>query len=418
MSDIRRSIKILLMKNRVWLAMLFILAVFAMFFNLQGSIQIMEYNLKEVHRNLDAYEKNIPMPTIYEMDHKELTISKEDYVSKEDFQQLNEKIKKAYGENDKNSDKTDEYFMNYTIFLEEKGLIDGANRNSYDRLSNVKGLNGYIPIFENQMLTIFIAFVLGILLSSMEHITSFYSFIQSLPWPRWKTYIGRYIIGLITLLIILILGILMNYLLFKNSGISELIIFESDPSIILGYILKTIGSYGIVLGSGMLCGSFVGHLGMLIVVFGYLDILLSDIGFIIELFTGETYFGLIRFKHTFDQLPILIRTLIQPVQGLAIDKNIILTQGIGLLIVSIIYLLIGVYRYNRGDKGRSGVFILNPYLSKIIEILAIITTSAFIVNMLSFTIIETQALNIGLFIISLIISYKFYHFLFKVRIGI
>ncbi len=424
MRDINRAFKILIKQYGMWILLFAVVLLVAQAVSVQSKLESMYGNMDK------SYNEILLMDSISSSGNAPKWDSFKD-VKREynlgDLKKLNELSLKNFDKYIR--DEFDEDGMtieNYIFFLIDNGeyqreMEEGfynSERGYKEVLSSVQSLDGTRILIYGNTIVLFVAVVLGIALTSGEHLTPFYQFSRTLPWPRWKDLMAKTLLGGLTLILLYLLMIGVNYLMLMGSSLKELFTFNYIDNIYWS-LITNLSTYFFILGIGCFAGNFIGHLGMLGMGFVGIDLYTWNFEMIYHIIT-RTYPGdigmITRFSKQINQLPIVLRTMISPFSAAQMGGN---GWAVGFLILGSIYLALGFIYHNYSNAERSGMMILNPLLSKFIFAMAVITTTAILSSMFFF-IGSTGYGVVGYlaFALFFFISYKVYRVLFKIRIGI
>src|SRR5699024_7893149 len=272
---------------------------------------------------------------------------------KEDIQKLTELTIKNYDRTKASEEGEDIASIDsYLFFLADYGEYpDGKQPDFYQSdtqllqvIKNINTLDGTKILGYGNAAITFLALVLGIMLTSGEHLTPFYQFSRTLPWPRWKDLLSKTLLGTLSIALFYLLMLGINYLMLINSPMRELFTFNYMDRIYFP-LIGNLGLYFLVLGIGCFAGNFLGHLGMLGMAYAGIELYTWDLEMLYQILTNfnENTLNLVtRFGKQIDKLPEILRTVISPWRTM---RNSSGTWAIGFLILGLVYLVLG-FVYN------------------------------------------------------------------------
>lgn len=427
MRDFKRASKLLWYKNRLAIALMgmFLILSFALYASsvstrLESKIVTTYLDLKVMVDNNNYYDDfhKKGYKSIIEEDGAENIVKSSKEYTKEIAKKYNIDVEKL-----KDPEKVDEYYSEYfeKMNYEEDSQRGGAfytvqNALSYiDLNTNEYKLDISEEVFGINIALIIFAVLLALFFSGLENITPYFEFTKMFPWTKNKTYGVKAINGVLLILAFSIIGALISYFtIINNKYFGSYFILKDSLRYVLSYFILPIGLFLIALSVGEISGNFLGNFGLFII--AILGLWLVEY----NLATPFRYLGLDSISKIIFDIGESIReikflnVLLYPIYGMtdSIDKTI--SFGI----TSIIFFILG-YLFMRISKNeRNGLMILNNTFSKIIEIIAIITSVNLIgevfQSVTNFSAIGTLIMYIVLIIINII----FWRRMFKIRIGI
>lgn len=122
-----------------------------------------------------------------------------------------------------------------------------------------------------------------------------------------------------------------------------------------------------------------------------------------------------RISSIIDNLNSMVLVIFSPIDGFILsNKNFSIIMG--LVVLSLIFLILGIYWTKTAKAERSQMLVLKDRTSKFVEFMAILST-ANIVQEIANSFDIGRLASIIIFFITLAIAYKFYQILFKSRVG-
>lgn len=410
MLDFKRFYKIQIKRNGIWFLALAILLLIVQVNHIQESIEHINYRIVEDKLisdliidgidfgddpNYYIYENNIPIRT--------------DEILPENY--IEEILKTQHLIENLNDEKAIEYggqSSDYFYYL--SGNKINLSQNNFD-------------FFKPNSLFLFVVGFLAFLLTSLEHLTPYYEFSRTFPWSNRKSYLMKVLLGLIiiTILYFIILGI--NYSIVNNSNIQNIYTFEDTGLQVFLNLGYNLGVYLLSLGLGTLAGNFLGHIGLLIIGVGGIELIFTNIQYfrtnILGIYDDYSYSW---FFDLNEKIPLPIRAIINPMHYNydGSFKYFYSQKHINFIILGIFIGLFAFAMLNRIREERTGMLVLNKAISNYTKVLAILSTTMLIHSILNATVFYSSGLGLNL-IIMLILGFlvsKFYNFLFNARIGV
>lgn len=427
MRDINRSLKILAQKYGMWILLFSVVLLVAQTVSVQMKLETIQIQFE------DHYQGILPMDSIENTAkiQKQESHRLEKKYGPEDIKKLNEIALKNYDRVKGSSYSDDQMTIeDYQYFLISYGDYSPKDEEHFFRsdsqfmkiLTEVTELDGTSILSNGYGVVLFLAAILGIILTSGEHLTSFYQFSRTTPWPRWKDLMAKTLLGLVTVTLLFALIVALNYFILQSSPIRALFALNHLDDVFSRY-LACVATYFFVLGIGSFAGNFLGHLGMLLV--GYLGIELYtwDIQMIFSVITRTDNFRVSfieRILKQVDNLPDILRVMISPMRVIAGNADTTrLPIVLGFLLLGLIYLALGFLYHEHSNAERSGMMILPPWLAKFIFAMAVITTTVILSSMFFFFgTVSAGYFGYVAFVLFFFISYKVYRVLFGIRIGL
>lgn len=261
---------------------------------------------------------------------------------------------------------------------------------------------------------IILAVVVAFLLSS-EFMTTFYKFMRQVPVKREGVYVAKVIFGILSLMVYLVVSLGINYLLVRNTPFENILTFSGIGSILGKYILKTITVFLGAFGVGTVSGNIVGFFGMLIITFGGIILEELYLRFYQIFFNTDsiTFSDLSNFRKMMEKNPIY--SIVNSANTILFGKYIL-----NIVFLCVLYFLIGLIVTKLNDGSRTTKCIVLKGVSKVIMVVAIITTvcaSTLLINGIFGSGSGVGILMYPFAAFMLFVSYKFYKMLFEVNIG-
>lgn len=277
-----------------------------------------------------------------------------------------------------------------------------------------KGLISGSKILSLNFSLIILAVVVAFLLSS-EFMTSFYKFMRQVPVKREGVYVAKVIFGILSLMVYLVVSLGINYLLVRNTPFGNILTFSGIGSSLGKNILKSIAIFLGAFGVGTVSGNIVGFFGMLIITFGGIILEELYLRFYQIFFNTDsiTFSDLSNFRKMMEKNPIY--SIVNSANTILDGKYIL-----NIVFLCVLYFLIGLIVTKLNDGSRTTKCIVLKGVSKVIMVVAIITTvcaSTLLINGIFGSGAGVGMLMYPFAAFMLFVSYKFYKMLFEVNIG-
>lgn len=315
-----------------------------------------------------------------------------------------------------------ETFRDYKVDYEEEpikfALIDFYNFKQ-DRLvkdgNNTYKLDSSLYVIRPNFIFYIYIFIIGILFLSGEHLTKYFEFTRMYPWSQTKTYLSKLALGLILIFIPWFLSMGLKWIFLANAALANISYFQFREILNVGISIFSI--YIMVMGTGALAGNFLGHIGLFGMGLSGIGLWTSNLLGILTLIQGDLasnhwYYSLD--KYIYD-LPHIVKNIIIPMEGFTrYDYG---NNGFyGTLILGLIYLGLGLYWTKKVKPERSQMMVMKNPENLYVKFFAILST-ANIIQAMAQSIGAGLSIRLVIFVLALTISIKFYHLIFKSRIG-
>lgn len=432
MRDIINSIRLIILKNRLWLILSMIAALMISVSNNGRKISNFE---TDIINGLLYIEEGI---SYYSASHKRLEERFDKGISQEDIKTLKDYYAKniktwnevklddrgnitGYGAHSHkitplNPYVVERWFFRYGYFededLSEESKFSSDERERYriKRTMEFEEFDGAKFVVGRQIGIFFLMSIfLGILLSSIEYLTPFYEFIRGLPWIREKTYLARVLIGILIILILLILSSTISYFMIRRNTLSGLMNYGHISNYIFKYLVMLSAIFIFVLTVGHLSGNIVGHMGLLIIFTAPYYVISFNIKIIGNILGHSVYHDIEKF---YDNLPEIVQFLLNP------TRNFQYEEIPYFVLWGLIFLIMGLIVQNQYDGSKVTNLVQGKILSKVAMVLGIFTTAGVFQEIFFSILYIAGPIQILSYVVFLFISYQFYKRIFAVQIGI
>lgn len=428
MNNFNKVSRIILRKNSIWLILLSILFILGTYFSadtmknsqIRGLIRFIESTNAvkdgpEVYLdkgNMHEYKPDNFYKN-YDMNKLQKELNEAIPLAKETAKRYEKELEKFHNDEmdyyDESADFYYElYFLTRTYDLEKDFILENGN---YKYNGSEFIFNSYGELFA-------MAIVFSLLFMSLEHLTSYYKFTQIYPWKKTETFVSKIVLTLILLLGLYIISMLIKYGVFIKSDANSIITLANIPMEILISIMIVSAFVFITMGIGAVAGNFIGHLGLMIIVFGGYMLIRANLELLYRLITdAPNQMRLITKIDDFirargDWLEVLTTPIaIVDVYGIK------LTSALAFLVVGIVFLTLGYWWTKHSHNERSGLIAMRPEVSIYAQILATSTTALTIWGIFN-SMGNSRVLSIGIFVVVLVAVALFYNKMFKVKVGI
>lgn len=417
MKDFKKEIKILSRRNGFWIIL--VLAVSLLFSGLFQT-KTLDDSYRSLIQTTNTLNKMAKTGTKYDKDVK---------IDKKFFQDndiLFEKMAKKYKYDKYDNfnyekaspeeiDKYEEFHLKYGEYI--------STLDQYKYLSHeAKGKSNNFYFSYISVMGIVVAIVLGVLFSSMEHATSYYEFARTYPWTKKKDFLMKICFGFMIILGFVILSSALNYMILKTSNFEILKTGTRQiPETIKGFgMLSAI--YLSILSAGFMAGNILGHFGLTVMTFGFLDILDGITGNISQITLGysdynRTFAYLINEKITDNGNPIntILRVILRPLTNFDTTKFAV----IGLILFSLIVFSISFSLIEKTKTENSGKMVLLKPIENLAKILVIILFASTGTMIFQSSIFEGfSIMNFVVFGILIFVFTKIFNILFKLKLKV
>lgn len=281
-------------------------------------------------------------------------------------------------------------------FISEKGMADSYYRSSL-----------FTPI-------IFFVGIIGILITSIEQSFPYYEFTTMLPWKKrdevWMK--ALIVFGLGALVYFINLAVIS--LILNTSSLANIVSLPNIGAISAQMIAFILATSILVVATGMIAGNFLGHIGMLIVSVGGLELIWQNIRVFISVIfdlgntgTDQNYEAFIRGVNPF----------LKPFLSLLYAKTSY-PEVLAYLIIAILWTMLAYVVSQKLSGEKSGYMIISSPIEKVVKVLGILSFTSLFYVIISDTIFGTSSviLNLAIYILGLLISIKLFDILFKIRL--
>lgn len=281
-------------------------------------------------------------------------------------------------------------------FISEKGMADSYYRSSL-----------FAPI-------VFFVVIIGILITSIEQSFPYYEFTTMLPWKKrdevWMK--ALIVFGLGALVYFINLAVIS--LILNTSRLANIVSLPNIGAISAQMIAFILASSILVVATGMIAGNFLGHIGMLIVSVGGLELIWQNIRVSISVIFG---LGNTSIDQNYEAFINGINPFLKPFLSLLYAKTSY-PEVLAYLIIAILWAMLAYVVSQKLSGEKSGYMIISSPIEKVVKVLGILSFTSLFYVIISDTIFGTNSviLNLAIYILGLLISIKLFDILFKIRL--
>lgn len=404
MKGLDKVLKILYKKYSLLFAVIFIGTIFLQFSTVKYEYRVISEDLASSIIKVEKFNNGT------------FVKEQDDYV---DYRVLQERLKKPFTKED----------IKMVADYGKKVGLDRADNNAESfryggsiveyNLARVldydKGLISGSKILSTNLPSLIILAVVVAFLLSSEFMTTFYKFMRQVPVKREGVYVAKVIFGILNLMVYLVVSLGINYLLVRNTPFGGLLTFSGIGGLLGINILKSIAVFLGAFGVGTVSGNIVGFFGMLIITFGGIILEELYLRFYQIFFNTDsiTFSDLSNFRKMMEKNPIY--SIVNSANTILDGKYIL-----NIVFLCVLYFLIGLIVTKLNDGSRTTKCIVLKGVSKVIMVVAIITTvcaSTLLINGIFGSGSGVGMLMYPFAAFMLFVSYKFYKMLFEVNIG-
>ena len=253
-------------------------------------------------------------------------------------------------------------------------------------------------------------------LTSIEESLNYYDFTRMLPWSKKREFLMKIGVALVFGLALFIINILMVTITIKGSVFSEIASFAKIGIFLMKSMISMVSASLVGVSLGLLAGNFLGHIGLSIIAIGFVEwfklIIFSFLGIFGETYPGTFNDAYYNFKRSLSPAAQVFLSLLNA----SFDKTSTLWAGlvVALIIAVGTYFLIG-----RSSAERSGYMVKNKILSEICKWAGILSLTSILFVIIAGLVSSGDGniiLKILAYALSLLISYKLFDILFKIRL--
>lgn len=253
-------------------------------------------------------------------------------------------------------------------------------------------------------------------LTSIEESLNYYDFTRMLPWSKKREFLMKVGVALVFGLALFIINILIVTITIKGSVFSEIASFAKIGIFLMKSMISLVSASLVGVSLGLLAGNFLGHIGLSIIAIGFVEwfklIIFSFLGIFGETYPGTFNDAYYNFKRGLSPAKQVFLSLLNA----SFDKTSTLWAG---LVVALIIALGTYFLIGRSSAERSGYMVKNKVLSQICKWAGILSLTSILFVIIAGLVSSGDGniiLRILAYALSLLISYKLFDILFKIRL--
>lgn len=417
MSDFKKLFRITMKRFGIWILLISILVALANGLGLKNGLDVDSKNFKESINEM-ANATNISFKLKNRKIDKEFLSQAEEIaktyqekynlkeneelqkVDEQEFQKNMENFQKEFGE--------DYYLITQPYYTYNNYLRTwkyyGGNKVEYSYGGNyIEDLT--FPIC-------FFIFVIAILVTSLEESLPYYEFTCMFPWRKKDEIVMKSFMVFIFGLSIFLINYLIGMGLMKASDwgpLISLIGLETISKMLLMFFATSIFSVAL----GMIAGNFIGHLGLSIIAIGSFRLVKTLIFVIISIFNKNVAYD---FSENYNNIANNLPEILKPFE-IVFNVNKSYLSIAGFLIIAILWAILAYGVNSKISSEKSGLMIISKPVSIIAKTLGILSLTSVIYFLMSVVVGPYNLLlNLIIYGLGLLLSYKLFDVLFKVRL--
>lgn len=253
----------------------------------------------------------------------------------------------------------------------------------------------------------------GLSLTSLEQSSAIYDFTRLMPWKKKDELLMKTgIVFLFGLVIFAINAVVLAFIL-KTSAFGQVLSLHLIGRQICRNILIFLGTSIISTSLGFIAGNFLGHFGLFIMTLAGFELYRENLNMTLQVFStalaDKFYSAMASFE---EGLHPFIKTLLSIVY---IEVDDIRTILAFVLVAALIFFL-ALYLSKNQTSERSGYMIVNKKVSVFCKLIATLTLANLMTSLLASVFVDINFLVMIIFVLALLLSYKFFDMLFEIRL--
>lgn len=417
MSDFKKLFRITMKRFGIWILLISILVALANGLGLKNGLDVDSKNFKESINEM-ANATNISFKLKNRKIDKEFLSQAEEIaktyqekyklkeneelqkVDEQEFQKNMENFQKEFGE---------DYYLITQPYYTYNNYLRTWKDYGGNKVENSYGGN-YI---EDLTLPIcFFIFIIAILVTSLEESLPYYEFTCMFPWRKKDEIVMKSFMVFIFGLSIFLINYLIGMGLMKASDwgpLISLIGLETISKMLLMFFATSIFSVAL----GMIAGNFIGHLGLSIIAIGSFRLAKTLIFVMISIFNKNVAYD---FSENYNNIANNLPEILKPFE-IVFNVNKSYLSIAGFLIIAILWAILAYGVNSKIYSEKSGLMIISKPVSIIAKTLGILSLTSIIYFLMSVVVGPYNLLlNLIIYGLGLLLSYKLFDVLFKVRL--
>lgn len=408
MKDFGKLLKLTWKRYAIWLMLV------GFFFTLSNTLGVksnLKWDALRVTDNVRQMEKNLGEEKTYPDDQK---IDEKYLKEAEKTAQAYAKKYKLKYQKERSYD--EEYIekLNKSDLWHKQTIYEEFMR-SMENLDSYK-LDMTGKLISSLGLSLVFIMIISMGLTSIEESLNYYDFTRMLPWSKKREFLMKIGVALVFGLALFMINILMVSITIKGSVFSEIANFAKIGTFLMKSMISMVSASLVGVSLGLLAGNFLGHVGLSIIAIGFIEwfklIIFSFLGIF-----GDTY------PDTFNDAYYNFKNTLSPAQQVflsLINANFDKTSSLWAGLVVALIIAIGTYfLIGRSSAERSGYMVKNKVLSEICKWSGILSLTSILFVIIAGLVSSGDGniiLRIIAYALSLLISYKLFDILFKIRL--
>ena len=271
-------------------------------------------------------------------------------------------------------------------------------------------------LISSMALSLVFIMIISMGLTSIEESLNYYDFTRMLPWSKKREFLMKIGVALIFGLALFIINMLMVTITIKGSEFSEIANFAMMGTFLMKSAISMVSASLVGVSLGLLAGNFLGHIGLSIIAIGFVEwfklIIYSFLAIFGNDYPGNFNDAYYNFKKGLSPVGQVFLSLINA----SFDKTSTLWAG---LVVALIIALGTYFLIGRSSAERSGYMVKNKVLSEICKWSGILSVTSILFVIIAGLVSSGDGniiIRILAYGLSLLISYKLFDILFKIRL--
>ena len=408
MKDFGKLLKLTWKRYAIWLMLV------GFFFTLSNTLGVksnLKWDALRVTDNVSRMEKNLGEEKTYpddqKIDEKYLKEAEKTAQAFAKKYKLRYRKERSYDEDymeKLNNDDLWEKQSTYEEFMRSMEKLDSYKLNMTEKLISSLGLS-----------LVFIM-IISMGLTSIEESLNYYDFTRMLPWSKKREFLMKIGLALVFGLALFMINILMVSITIKGSVFSEIASFAKIGTFLMKSMISMVSASLVGVSLGLLAGNFLGHIGLGIIAIGFIEwfklIIFSFLGIFGDTYPGTFNDVYYNFKRSLSPAAQVFLSLLNA----SFDKTSTLWAG---LVVALIIAIGTYFLIGRSSAERSGDMVKNKALSQICKWAGILSLTSILFVIIAGLVSSGDGnviLRILAYGLSLLISYKLFDILFKIRL--
>lgn len=301
------------------------------------------------------------------------------------------------------------------IFYQAESSIENYDY-SIEGILNENPNNALFSQYTNFFMIPFL-FLLAMLLTSIEQMTNYFDFSRMLPWSKTKDFVMKIVFGILLALVTFGFHIGIEQVVVATSGLSEVYNLSGILLYFIRYMILYWLIFIILISAGAISGNIFGHLGMTIIIFGFLNIIVYLITTVQLIFNGLNYQMTLmtKFEDFVKEQNPIVQHILDPLRNVNMSNDTL----IGYAVIAAIVLALGLFVVKNMKTENSGYLIVSKPIKILCQILGTLTLTSIIFAIVTSTLADYNVyIGIVIYLFFLFASYKLFKALFNIKIKV